>query len=74
MVTNLGRIPFETGIGDLRITTIWGPLALLGYQEEHAVGVATTNGSLCMIVASRSPFPDLLDDTARILAAACDGV
>jgi Condensation domain len=72
MLTNLGRIPFGTGIGKLQISSIWGPLALPGHSGEQTVGVATTNGALSMVIATRSPMPGLLDHSARILASACE--
>jgi hypothetical protein len=34
--------------------------------------VATTNGALSMVIATRSPLPGLLDHSARILASACE--
>jgi hypothetical protein len=72
MLTNLGRIPFGTGIGRLQISSIWGPLALPGHPGEQTVGVATTNGALSMVIATRTPMPGLLDHSARILAGACE--
>jgi hypothetical protein len=72
MLVNLGRIPFETCIGALRVSSIWGPLALSGHPGEHTVGVVTTNNALSILSASRDPFPGLLDHAARILAGACE--
>jgi hypothetical protein len=72
MLTNLGRIPFGTGIGKLQISSIWGPLVFPGHPGEQTVGVATTNGALSMVIATRSPVPGLLDHSARILASACE--
>jgi hypothetical protein len=72
MLTNLGRIPFGTGIGKLQISSIWGPLSFPGHSGEQTVGVATTNGALSMVIATRNPMPGLLDHSARILASACE--
>jgi len=71
MVSNLGVIPFDTEIGSLRLEAIWGPVLLGGLEGEYNVGVATTNGSLSLIVASYLPAAFLLEQAESILTQAC---
>ena len=53
MVSNLGRWPFSTNYGDLKLQNIHGPLALSGYAGEFTVGVTTTDGKISLSLATR---------------------
>ena len=71
MVTNLGTLPFETRVGALELTTLWGPSFLVGYEGEQTIGVATTNGALAMLHTSHTPIPGLLATIESVLSSAC---
>ncbi|MFM0123848.1 condensation domain-containing protein [Paraburkholderia sp. RL18-101-BIB-B] len=70
MLTNMGRLRFQTEIGRFKLTSMWGPLALSGYPGDHTVGVATVEGSAHLTLASRSPLPSMLELAEVILIAA----
>jgi hypothetical protein len=67
MLTNLGRLRFQTEIGRFKITSMWGPLALSGYPGDHTVGVATAEDRAHLTLASRSPLPSMLELAEDIL-------
>ena len=71
MVSNVGVVPFATKFGDLTLETIWGPATLGGLEGEYNVGVATTNGSLSVVVTSYLPSAFLLEQAESILMDAC---
>jgi hypothetical protein len=71
LLTNLGNLPIEFETGALKLKALWGPSVLMGFQGEQTVGVATTNGSLCLLHTSFAPIPSLLQRTERILRSAC---
>jgi len=71
MVSNLGRWPFEVQFGTLKLENLAGPLALSGYPGEYTIGAVTTNGSLCLSMATRSPVEDVLGIACEILHSAC---
>jgi NRPS condensation-like uncharacterized protein len=71
MISNLGRWPFETQFGSLKLETIAGPLALSGYPGEYTIGAVSTNGSLCLSLATRSPVEDVLIYAHEILNSLC---
>jgi hypothetical protein len=72
MVSNLGRIPYESEFGKLKLEALWGPTALQGLDGEQNVGVATTNGAIRLLHASYSLIPHLLENTELILRTACE--
>jgi len=72
LLTNLGNLPIQFESGDLRLKALWGPSVLMGFEGEQTVGVATTNGSLCLLHTSFAPIPSLLQRTERILRSACE--
>ncbi|MFN6474212.1 MAG: condensation domain-containing protein [Nostoc sp. SerVER01] len=71
MLTNLGRLPYQTDFGTLKLEGIWGPLALSGYKGDQTIGVTTTNGSMRLVHVSRIPLKPLLRVAENILIAAC---
>jgi len=73
MLTNIGQIPFECDFGAVRISAVWGPLALSGYPGEYTVGIATTHGALSITTATRRPTRGLLDTAKDILNSAVIG-
>jgi hypothetical protein len=72
LLTNLGNLPLQFDCGDLKLKTLWGPSVLMGFEGEQTVGVATVNGSLCLLHTSFSPLPLLLKLAERILRFACE--
>ena len=69
-VTNLGNLPYETEFGELKLEAVWGPAASMRMEGAQAIGVATTNGALCLIQTSFGS-DSLLEVTERILISAC---
>ena len=72
LLTNLGNLPCQFDCGDLRLKALWGPAVFMGFEGEQTVGVATTNGSLCLLHSSFTPLPSLLQRTERILRSVCE--
>lgn len=60
MISNLGKLNFQTQFGTLKLEAIWGPLALSGYTGEQTIGVATVDGAMYLSVVSRTPLKSLL--------------
>lgn len=73
VVTNVQRVPYESNFGHLSVKALWGPSALNGILGEQAVGVATVNGTLCLLHTSYSPLDSLLKTGIEILTTACKG-
>ena len=73
MVSNLGKMPYESEFGKLKLEAVWGPTALQGLDGEQNVGIATTNGAIRLLHASYSLIPHLLENAELILRAACEG-
>jgi hypothetical protein len=71
MVTNLGRLPFDSIFGRLRLESLWGPAVLRGIEGEQTIGVATINGSLNLLHTSYAPLPALLMNIEEVLIKAC---
>lgn len=67
LLTNLGRTPYASDFGDLKLEALWGPAVLPGLEETQAVGIITTNDRLCLTLTSRHPIPQLLDSAIDIL-------
>jgi hypothetical protein len=72
LLTNLGNLPIQFETDALKLEALWGPSVLMGFEGEQAVGVATTNDSLCLLHTSFAPIPSLLQRTERILRSACE--
>jgi hypothetical protein len=60
MLSNLGRLPFDSTFGPLKLETLWAPCALRGIEGEQTVGAVTVNGSLHLTHTSPAPIPGLL--------------
>ena len=60
MVSNIGRITFDTEIGKFKINALWGPIALSGSTGDQTVGITTINGRMHFLHVSRMPIPGLL--------------
>lgn len=70
MVSNLVRWPFETDFPSLKLESVLGPVNLPGHPGEYTVSAITSNGSLGLVSAARSPAASLLPATVDILQAA----
>jgi hypothetical protein len=71
MVTNLGRLPFDTSFGRLKLESLWGPAVLRGIDGEQTLAAATVNGSLNLLHTSYAPLPALLKNIEEVLVKAC---
>ena len=60
MFTNLGRLPFDSIFGPLKLVNLWAPCALCGIAGEQTLGAVTVNGSLHLTHTSPAPIPSLL--------------
>jgi hypothetical protein len=60
MFTNLGRFPFDSIFGPLKLVSLWAPCALRGIAGEQTLGAVTVNGSLHLTHTSPVPIPGLL--------------
>jgi hypothetical protein len=71
MFTNLGRLPFDTIFGPLKLETLWAPCALRGIEAEQTLGAVSVNGSLHLTHSSPAPIPGLLASVEEVLRKAC---
>jgi len=71
MFTNLGRLPFDSTFGPLKLETLWAPCALRGIEGEQTLGAVTVNGSLHLTHTSSAPIPGLLAGVREELGKAC---
>ena len=71
MFTNLGRLPFDSTFGPLKLETLWAPCALRGIEGEQTLGAVTVNGSLHLTHISPAPIPGLLAGIEEELRKAC---
>ncbi|WP_035349048.1 phthiocerol/phthiodiolone dimycocerosyl transferase family protein [Edaphobacter aggregans] len=71
MFSNLGRLPFDSTFGPLKLETLWAPCALRGIEGEQILGAVTVNGSLHLTHTSPTPIPGLLAGIEEELRKAC---
>jgi hypothetical protein len=71
MFSNVGRLPFDSTFGPLKLETLWAPVALRGIEGEQTLGAVTVNGSLHLTHASPKPIPALLAGVEEVLRKAC---
>jgi hypothetical protein len=72
IISNLGKLPFSTDYGTLRLKSIWGSSALTGAVDEQDVGVVTINGHLHLLYTTYTPIPSFLQNIRILLSEACD--
>jgi hypothetical protein len=72
MLTNLGVLGFDSQFGPLKVEEVWGPAVLDGMVGEHTIGVATVNGSVCLIHTSHTLPVGLLEAMQSVLVTACE--
>jgi len=73
MFSNVGRIPFDSTFGSLKLESLWAPVALRGIEGEQTLGAVTVNGSLHLTHTSPTPIPGLLAGVEAILRKGCAG-
>jgi hypothetical protein len=71
MFSNVGRIPFDSTCGPLKLESLWAPVALRGIEGEHTLGAVTVNGSLHLTHTGPTPIPGLLAGVEEVLRKAC---
>jgi hypothetical protein len=71
MFSNLGRLPFDSTFGPLKLETVWAPVALRGIEGEQTLGAVTVNGSLHLTHTSPRPVTGLLAGIEVVLRSAC---
>lgn len=71
MLTNLGRLTFESDYGDLELKSIWGPMVLTPHALAQTVGVATLNGELTLSLTGVAPSCSLLQVVEEIIEKVC---
>ncbi|WP_433965897.1 phthiocerol/phthiodiolone dimycocerosyl transferase family protein [Tunturiibacter gelidiferens] len=71
MFSNLGRLPFDSNFGPLKLETLWAPCALRGVEGEQTLGAVSVNGSLHLTHTSPAPIPGLLAGLEEVLRKAC---
>ena len=71
MFSNLGRLPFDSNFGSLKLETLWAPCALRGIEGEQTLGAVTVNGSLHLTHTRPAPIPGLLAGVEEVLRKAC---
>jgi hypothetical protein len=71
MLSNLGRLPFDSTFGRLKLETLWAPSALRGIEGEQTLGAVTVNGSLHLTHTSPAPIRGLLAGMEEVLCNAC---
>jgi hypothetical protein len=71
MFSNLGRLPFDSTFGPLKLETLWAPCALRGIEGEQTLGAVSVNGSLHLTHTSSAPIPGLLAGIEEVLRKTC---
>jgi hypothetical protein len=73
-VSNVGELLRPRKASAVRITSMWGPSNLLGFEGEQLVGAITVNDCLHLLHTAYSPLPHLLKGLRATLIAMCTGV
>jgi hypothetical protein len=71
MFSNLGRLPFDSTFGPLKLETLWAPCALRGIGGEQTLGAVSVNGSLHLTHTSPAPIRGLLAGVEEVLRKSC---
>ena len=68
VVSNIGRVGYDTRFGWLRLTGLWGPSIHSGFEDEFSMALCTVDDSCCLLVTSREPNGQLLlAETVKLL-------
>jgi hypothetical protein len=71
MFSNLGRLPFDSTFGPLKLESLWAPCARRGIDGEQTLGAVTVNDSLHLTHISPVPILGLLERMEEELRKAC---
>ncbi|RYY36882.1 MAG: condensation protein [Sphingobacteriaceae bacterium] len=71
MVTNLGKLKYDTDFGKLKLNAVYGPIVRSGKGMEQTVGAISCNNALCLTNTSDSPITCLLEAIMENLTEAC---
>jgi NRPS condensation-like uncharacterized protein len=72
MVTNLGRVKYDTNFGRMKLNAVYGPMVRSGKGKEQTIGVITSNDSLCLTNTSDNPIDGLLEAMVQVISEACE--
>lgn len=72
MVTNLGKVKYDTDFGKLKIRAVYGPMVRSGKGKEQTIGVISSNDSLCLTNTSDNPIDGLLEAMVQTITKACE--
>jgi hypothetical protein len=67
LLTNLGRLPYPTDFGKLKLSALWGPAIAPRNEGEQVVGVSTINGAMLLTQTSFAPFNQYLEKVVEAL-------
>jgi NRPS condensation-like uncharacterized protein len=70
-LTNLGKLPYATEFGELKLQAVWGPSVSARFEDALTIGVATTNGALCLLETRVGSSASLLETAEQTLVSAC---
>jgi phthiocerol/phthiodiolone dimycocerosyl transferase-like enzyme len=71
IISNVGKLPFSSNYGRLRLESIWGSSFLTGAVDEQILGVATVGERLHLLYTSYTPIPSFLENIQILLSEAC---
>jgi len=67
MLSNLGRIDLGDKEGEVKISSLWGPMVLAGDGSEQTVGALSLGGEIYLTHTSMQPIGGLLHKACEIL-------
>jgi hypothetical protein len=71
IISNVGKLPFSSDYGALRLKSIWGSSFLTGVMDEQIVGVGTVDECLHVLYTSYTPIPSFVENLKALLSEAC---
>jgi hypothetical protein len=71
-VSNVGELLSAGKETAIRITSMWGPSNLLGFEGEQLVGAVTVNESLHLLYTAYSPIIHFVEEVRATLIAMCE--
>jgi hypothetical protein len=71
-VSNIGELLSASKEPAIRITSMWGPSNLLGFEGEQLMGAVTINQCLHLLYTAYSPIHHFVEEVKATLIAMCD--
>jgi hypothetical protein len=71
-VSNIGELRCSNKESAVRITSMWGPSNLLGFEGEQLMGAITINECLHLLYTAYAPLPHLMEEVRATLVAMCN--